>query len=453
MMSLVEANQVMQGYLIGQPQDEDICLSGVTIDSRRVQQGDLFFAIRGDQQDGHRYVESASAAGAVATVVDNADAASEHSVMVADTTLALGALAKHWRQRFDIPVIGITGSNGKTTVSAMLRAITELALPGIAPEGSFNNQWGVPLTLLKLRQGHQSAVIEMGMNHPGELRTLTAIAQPTIALINNAAAAHLEGLTDVQGVAEAKAEIIEGVPKSGTVVLNADDAYCADWQLKAGKRHVVTFGLDKQSMVSASAIQRSAQTRFLLQIGVQSAEVSLNFLGDHNILNALAAAACAHAAGISIEVIADGLAKAQPVSGRLTTLAGLHGATLIDDSYNANPASMSAALRVLAAQPGERIAVLGAMAELGKQSRSAHAAIGELARELALDELIAVGGDARDYLGQAAFGRFQEDTDSAIAYLHHRLDSSSVVLVKGSRSAGMERVIDGLSASKGATLC
>ena len=453
MMSLVEANQAMQGHLIGQSQGEDICFSGITIDSRRVQQGDLFFAIKGDQQDGHRYVESASAAGAAATVVDNVDAASDPSIVVIDTTLALGALAKHWRQRFDIPVFGITGSNGKTTVSAMLRAITDLALPGIAPEGSFNNHWGVPLTLLKLRPGHQSAVIEMGMNHPGELRSLTAITQPTIALINNATAAHLEGLKDVQGVAAAKAEIIEGVPESGTVVLNADDAYCADWQEKAGMRRVITFGLDKQATVSASEIQRGLQTHFILQIDGQSAEVCLNFLGDHNILNALAAAACAHAADISSEAIAEGLATAQPVSGRLKTLAGINGAALIDDSYNANPASMYAALRVLAAQPGERIAVLGAMAELGKQSRSAHAEVGELARELELDDLIAVGEAAKDYLEKAAFGQFQTDTDTAITYLRKRLNSNSVVLVKGSRSAGMERVIDGLGARKGAASC
>lgn len=452
MMKIQEAAQAMEGELVGANQ----AFTRVTTDSRQLSTGDLFFALKGDRFDGHAFAADAMARGAAGVVVSEPVATEGAQVIVSDTRLALGALAAYWRSRFDIPVLAVTGSNGKTTVKQMLAAICETLGPGVATQGNLNNDIGVPLTLLRLREGDRWAVIEMGANHVGEIAYLTSLARPDVALVNNAAPAHLEGFGSLMDVVRAKSEIYTGLRPGGVAIVNADDAHAREFIRNAAPHRVRTFGMGNATDVHADAQSvhyrfdaDACDIRFQLQIDNQTTQVALPLLGRHNVMNALAASAAAHAAGMSLATIAAGLSHMRPVEGRLQLKHGIADVRIIDDSYNANPGSVGAAIEVLAAANGTRILVLGDMAELGKDAVQLHRQVGEAARAARIDALYATGELSRQSV--AAFGergRHFANRPALIATLHQDLTANrgehSVVLVKGSRSSRMDEVVDAL---------
>ncbi|MDA8093605.1 MAG: UDP-N-acetylmuramoyl-tripeptide--D-alanyl-D-alanine ligase [Betaproteobacteria bacterium] len=449
MLSLAETAEALGA----QREGGDARFERVSTDSRSVVPGDLFVALKGPRFDGHAYVQTAAGQGAVGALIEGEFSAPAGLpvVRVADTRLALGALAAHWRARFAIPLVAVTGSNGKTSVkemlSAIFRAAVDLETPSmgnavLATAGNLNNDIGMPLTLLGLRTHHRFAVIEMGMNHPGELSYLTGLAKPDIALINNAQAAHLEGLTSVEAVARAKGEILEGLGAAGIAVLNADDPHMPLWRHLAGAHRVLDFGLDAPAAVNARYELSEQGSRLELTGELGEASLWLRVSGLHNVRNATAAATAALAAGAPLEAVVAGLEAFAGVRGRLQRREGLNGATLIDDTYNANPESVKAAIQVLAMAPGRKILVLGDMGELGADAAALHAGIGLAAREAGLDAVLALG----DMSLQAvhAFGRGArhfERIEELLAELELLMAPGVTVLVKGSRFMQMERVV------------
>ena len=431
-------------------QGENVMCRGVSTDTRKLKAGDLFVAIKGERYDGHDYLDAARAAGAVAALVNEdvggAECGRLSCLRVADTRIGLGQLAAWWRDQFSIPVIGVTGSNGKTTVKEMIGVILAQRGNPLVTAGNLNNDIGVPLTLLRLRAEHSHAVIEMGANHGGEIDYLARIARPDVALVNNAAPAHLEGFGDLDGVARAKGEMYAALSPTAWAIINADDHYAAYWSGLLSDQRRLRFGLCEDADVSASDVEVGApETRFQLRIGDRACEVQLQVPGAHNVMNALAAAALATALDLPLEQIRAGLQEFRPVSGRLTPNALAGGGWLIDDTYNANPASVLAAVAVLAARPGQRILVLGDMAELGCDAERQHAEVGTAARRAGIDLLFTVGlyaGAAGDAFGEGAV-HFPEH-HSLINALREYIDADTTVLVKGSRSARMERVVTAL---------
>jgi len=441
MLSLSQAAAAIGARHLG----ADVTFNAVTTDSRAVQAGDLFIAIKGEHFDGHQFVKTALEQGAVAAMVaqDAAAGAAYPALVVADTVLGLGQLAAHWRSRFEIPLVAVTGSNGKTTVKEMLASILRAAGGEVlATQGNLNNDIGMPVTLLRLRDEHRYAVIEMGMNHPGEIAYLSRLAQPDVALINNAHAAHLEGLKSIAEVARAKGEIFEGLKSEGTAVINSDDPHAAVWRSLAGKHPVVDFGLEQPAQVTGQYKLGVLGSELTLRTPSGECNVVLQVPGMHNVRNALAAAAAAVALGIPVAVICDGLAQFSGVKGRLQHKAGLHGATLIDDTYNANPGSVRAAIAVLAAAPGKKVMVLGDMGELGPEGERLHAEIGEQAKQAGIDGLYALGELSRH--AAASFGRggrHFERIQELLAEVENVLAPEVTLLVKGSRFMQMERVV------------
>jgi len=453
MMTIREAAQVLQAEWNGQ----DGLFTGVSTDSRTLKAGDLFVALSGDRFDGSAFIASAEEKGAVAALVPQTIggelATGIPLLRVKDTRLALGQLAAHWRSRFTLPVIGVTGSNGKTTVKEMIAAILRQAARDdagadeqadrvLATEGNLNNDIGVPQMLLRLRPQHRYAVIEMGMNHIGEIGYLTGLAKPGVAVITNAGAAHIEGLGSVEAVARAKAEIIAGLDAQGTAVINADDRYAAVWREYAGARKIIDFGLREKALVSAEFQADRLSNRIQLKLPDGNVEVKLQAPGVHNVYNALTAAAAATALGIGKEAIAAGLTAFQGVKGRLQKKSGLHHALLIDDTYNANPESVRAALAVLAATPGKKILVLGDMGELGKSAIDLHRTIGRDARKAGLDCLLTLGelsAYATEEFGKGA--RHFNNIDELLHETEGLLADDVTLLVKGSRFMHMERVV------------
>lgn len=433
----------------------------VGTDSRHVRPGQLFVALRGERFDGHDFVAAAAEAGAVAALVDSRWAAAHDPaplplLVVDDTRLALGRLAAHWRSRFDIPLIGVTGSNGKTTVKDMCAAIlrAQAVCDGadedtvLATAGNLNNDFGLPLTLLALRAHHRAVVVEMGMNHPGEIAYLTHIAHPTVAIVNNAQRAHLQGMGSVAEVAREKGTIYEGLGSGGVAVINADDAHAAYWrELNAGRR-VVTFALHHPADVVGRCTLHGLGCRIDLGTPDGGLGFELQVPGEHNARNAVGAAAACLAAGVSLEAVATGLAAYAGTRGRLQRRAGVHGAVVLDDSYNANPDSVRAGIDVLAATPGRKILVLGDMGEIGQTSAQVHDEIGGYAKSKGVDVLYALGEmsavAARNF-GDG--GRHFASVDALVDALLPTLDAETVVLVKGSRFMRMERVADRLAAS------
>ncbi len=442
------------GILGARLEGADVRFSAVSTDTRSIQQGDLFVALKGENFDGAQFVVGALGAGAIAAIV-NAESYPrirsalnpQSSVLVVeDTRVALGLLAAHWRKHFSIPLIGITGSNGKTSVKEMLASIlrehTGDADTVLATKGNLNNDIGMPLTLLKLRDTHRYAVIEMGMNHPGEIDYLTRLACPDVALVNNAAKAHLAGLGSLEAVALAKGEIFAGLAAQGVAVINADDEFAPLWRETAGAHRIVDFGVDAPAAIRAT--WRAQGFGAALEVSTPQGDFSvlLQVPGVHNVRNALAASAAALAVGVPLPAIAAGLKNFCGVPGRLQRKVALHGAVLIDDSYNANPASLSAAMKVLAQAPGKKILVLGDMGELGADAARFHAEIGAEAHALGIQRLLALGDMstyAVDEFGAGAthFKRIED----LFACLNQHLDSESTVLVKGSRFMKMERVV------------
>ncbi|HET9702000.1 MAG TPA: UDP-N-acetylmuramoyl-tripeptide--D-alanyl-D-alanine ligase, partial [Burkholderiales bacterium] len=367
-------------------------------------------------------------------------------LVVADTRIGLGELAAHWRGKFRMPLVALTGSNGKTTVKEMLASILREAAGApaavLATQGNLNNDIGVPLMLLRLGPGHRYAVIEMGMNHAGEIAYLTRLARPDVALITNAGSAHIEFLKTREGIARAKGEIFEGLAPGGAAVINADDDFAGLWRAAAGARRVVDFGLVQAAAVSAGCRIGPEATELHLRLPGAEVDTKLRVPGLHNVRNALAAAAAAVALDVAPAAIARGLAAFSGVKGRLQRVPAIRGATLIDDTYNANPESVAAALDVLAAAPGKRLLVIGDMGELGSGAAALHAEIGRKARACAVDALLALG-EASVHAARA-FGpgaRHFERIEDLLAELENLLAPGVTVLVKGSRFMRMERVV------------
>lgn len=455
MMLMSEAASVLNGELIG----GDILFTAVSKDSRDIAGGSLYVAIKGDRFDGHEFVEQANAAGASGALVSELQSVQLPQIRVNDTRLALGELAAYWRGRFTGKLVGITGSNGKTTVKEMTRSILEHAAGAdevLSTAGNLNNDIGMPMTLLSLRQQHRYAVIEMGANHPGEIDYLTHIAKPHVAVITNAGPAHLEGFGTVEKVASSKAEIYSGIVEGGTAVINADDAYADSWKNICSNlgddRSVITFSMrDESADVFAAITQINDKTEIQIKTPPGSGVVQLAVPGEHNVMNALAAAAVATALGIGLDDIIGGLNAFGGVSGRLASYYSPNGARIINDSYNANPLSLKAAMNVLAACEGDTWLVLGDMAELGDEKEELHREAGEQARALGIKHLLATGDLAR--YAVEAFGRngqFFQQRQQLIRQLERDIGVDSVVLVKGSRSMGMEQIVDALLDETGA---
>jgi UDP-N-acetylmuramoyl-tripeptide--D-alanyl-D-alanine ligase len=449
MMRMSQAANALKGELIG----ADEKFTAVSKDTRDLVDGSLYVAIKGERFDGHEFVGQASAAGAAGALVSERQSVQIPQICVNDTRLALGELAAYWRQLFNGKLVGVTGSNGKTTVKEMLRSILVHAVGAdhvLSTTGNLNNDIGMPMTLLSLRQQHRFAVIEMGANHPGEIDYLTHIAKPHVAVITNAGPAHLEGFGSIEKVASSKAEIYTGLVDGGTAVINADDAYADFWKSICKQlgddKHIITFSMrDESADVSADLTRTNGKTAIQMKTPLGNGVIQLAVPGRHNVMNALAAAAVAVALGVSLEDIIKGLDAFGGVSGRLATCFTSGGARIINDTYNANPQSLYAAMDVLAASDGDTWLVLGDMAELGDDKEELHRQAGEQARALGIRHLLATGDLAR-YAVESFGGdaQFFQDRQQLIEQLEQGITGNSVVLVKGSRSMGMEQIVNAL---------
>ena len=450
-MDVLSAAQAMSGTSVG----ENVTFTGASTDSRAVAAGELFIALRGDTFDGHEFVGAARERGAAAAVVDvaGAEALSEVGlplIVVADTRLALGELAAHWRAGFTLPLVGVTGSNGKTTNKEMIACIMKAAFGDAAvlsTQGNLNNDIGLPLTLLNLDAGHRAAVVEMGMNHPGEIAYLARIGRPTVALVTNAQRAHLEGMGTLESIAAEKGSIFSGLETDGVAVFNVSDRWADLWRAQSAHCRRLCFALDAPADVTGHCQTRGLQNRVVIAVEGQQIEVDLALPGAHNARNALGAAAAALAAGVSLEKVRAGLAAFRGIKGRLQRLTGLHGAVLLDDTYNANPDSVRAGIDVLAATVGRKILVLGDMGEIGEMTGQFHDEVGGYAKSQGVDRLLAVGeASALAARNFGAGGEHFRKIEDLVATLVAELTPETIVLVKGSRFMRMERVLDAVAA-------
>lgn len=440
-LNLAMIAAMVQGRLLG----NDAAIESVSTDTRSLPPHALFIALYGPRFDGHECVEREPNLPLTGVMVSRVLDIPFPQILVDDTQLALSRFAEAWREKLEMPLIGLTGSNGKTTVKEMIAAILAQEGHVFATRGNLNNHIGVPLTLLSMRPHHEFAVVEMGANHPGEIGALTDIVRPQVALITNAGPAHLEGFRSLDGVAEAKAEIFTGLTDGGIAIINADDDYADYWREQARGFRILSFGLDHPADVRA-------QWRGNGELGLHTPEghasVRLPLAGRHNVLNALAATTAALALGVSLNRISDGLASIQPVAGRLVVRPGIKCVQILDDSYNANPASFGAALAVLAECSGERWLVLGDMVELGESAETLHRQAGEMARDLGVTRLYAVGSLTRTAVAAFGSGATHFDgTQTLIARLKNDLHEGISVLVKGSRAMHLEQVVQALLAS------
>ncbi|MGQ9425992.1 UDP-N-acetylmuramoyl-tripeptide--D-alanyl-D-alanine ligase [Gilvimarinus sp. F26214L] len=427
----------------------DCRFSRVCTDTRALQRGDLFVALRGERFDAHEFLQQARDQGACGLVVEKAESAMDlPQWVVDDSTVALGQLARLNRERFNGPVVAITGSGGKTTVKTLLSNILGRCGHVLVTQGNLNNQIGVPLTLFQITPEHDFAVIEMGASGPGEIAYLVSLAKPQVGLVNNALRAHVEGFGSPEGVARAKGEMFAGLASDGVGVVNLDDPALDIWREQIGARKRLGFSVaGRTADVSAAAITETAEGcgRFTLRAGADSVAVQLRLVGRHNIANALAAAACAHALGIDLETIRSGLEASDAVTGRMESKPGVAGSTIIDDSYNANPDSARVAVDVLTRRTGRRILALGDMAELGPDADKLHRELGDYAHHAGINTLVAVGPLSRgacETFGEGA--HHFDDHDQAVEFIKPLLSDETTVLVKGSRSSRMERVVAAL---------
>lgn len=452
--SLSELQVPLAAQLIG----SDASFSSVSTDSRAIQPGQLFIALVGERFDGHQYLNEVAAKGAVAALV--AHAVSDcplPQLKVADTRIALGQLGALNRQRFSGSMAAVTGSSGKTTAKELIASILRVAHGAesvLATRGNLNNDLGVPLTLLELNAQHQSAILELGASHVGEIAYTVALVRPQVCLITNAGLAHVGEFGGPERIVEAKGEILEGLDDQGVAVLNRDDPAFERWKQRAGARSVLSFGFCEQADVRALALTQDGRgcPQFQMQGPWGNLEVQLNLLGRHNVANALAAAAVTYAMGIVPSAIQQGLQAVQPVKGRAVTSLGLGSVRLIDDSYNANPVSMMAAIDILASLTGRKILVLGDMGELGDWVESSHRQVGQYAQGK-VDALYAVGPHMAHAV--AAFGdagHHFSDQAALIAALKPLCAPDTSLLIKGSRSAAMDKVVTALSSSPTETL-
>jgi UDP-N-acetylmuramoyl-tripeptide--D-alanyl-D-alanine ligase len=428
----------------------DCSFGAVSIDSRTLARGDLFVAVKGERFDGHEFAAAARERGACGLVVSRELEVDLPQVVVDDTLRALADGAAAWRRQFDLPLAGVGGSNGKTTTKELLAAILGQAGPTLATRGNLNNHIGVPLTLFRLDGSFRFAVVEMGANHPGEIAALAGIASPTVGLVTNAGAEHLEGFGDLDGVARAEGEMFAGLGAGATAVVNADDAFAPLWRDMSTAGRCLTFGIGKPADFRARNVSCGIEhgawlTRFDLDTPAGSVPVRLALTGLHNVLNAAGAAAAAWACGADAGHIAAGLASVRPVKGRMQLKPALQGAWLIDDSYNANPTSALAGLEVLGGLAGERWLVLGEMAELGGHAAAGHVEVGRAASRQGVSRLFAMGPTTLHAV--EAFGPggcWYPDVDALTAAVKAVLHPGVTVLVKGSRVNRLERVVEAL---------
>lgn len=420
----------------------DVEFARVVTDTRQLSAGDLFVALRGENFDAHDFIAVARNQGAAGSLVSRQVSDALPQVLVPDTLNALQAYAAHWRARYSLPVIAVTGSNGKTTTKQLLASIFAARGPVLATQGNLNNHIGVPLTLLALRAEHQTAVIEMGANHPGEITQLAALARPQIGIVTQAGDAHLEGFGSREGVARAKGELFAAL-REGIAVINRDDQFFPLWRQLASSNSILSFGLTERADVHALHIEADGEgMRFDLVTPSGRAAVRLPLAGRHNVANALSAAAAGIALGMDVEVVAQGLSTARNIGGRLNWKTTAEGARLIDDSYNANPTSLRAAMELLAGLPAPRLLIMGGMAELGPTAEALHREAGETAKQLGINRLLSLGPLAA--AAAQAFGEGAEsfeDVGALIGRARQLIKADTVVLVKGSRSARMERVV------------
>jgi UDP-N-acetylmuramoyl-tripeptide--D-alanyl-D-alanine ligase len=443
--------------LSGARMTQNVAFDGVSTDSRTLAPGELFVALRGETFDGHDFLPKLAEKGVGAVIAEQLPQGwTLPAIVVPNTLTALGQVGNFWRSKFAIPVIGVTGSNGKTTVKEMIAAILAAAHGEdgrLATRGNLNNEIGVPLTLMRLLPEHKAAVIELGMNHPGEIERLTRYAAPTVGLVNNAQREHQEFMHTVEAVALENGAVLAGLPRNGVAVYPGDDIYTPLWNKLADQRRSITFGLDGACDVSCTHRANAFGSELSVAVRIKDKEeqrltVNLVAAGLHNVRNALAAIACAVGAGIEQEAIVRGLEAFAPVSGRLQRKTAANGATVIDDSYNANPDSVRAAIDVLAQAPEPRILVLGDMGEVGTQGQQFHEEIGAYAASRGIGTVLVTGELARHMVGAGA--RHFEQFDELLAALDTALGSKSdaTVLVKGSRFMKMERVVQHLLGSQ-----
>ncbi len=435
----------------GRLEGDDGDFAGATTDTRALSPGQAFFALRGPRFDAHDFLGEAGRLGAAVAVVERGDAGGLPLVHVDDSLAALGRAAAAWRRRFDIPVAAVTGSAGKTTVKEMLAAIAGQAGPVLATKGNLNNEIGLPLTLFRLSGEHRRVILEMGANHAGEIRRLTAIGAPDVGIVTMAGPAHLEGFGSIEGVARAKGELYQGLAPGATAVINADDDYAPLWREFAGDRPVITFGTKDADVRCDEPVPDGAGGQIIEMTGPFGAlQVTLRLPGRHNAVNALAAAAAAHALGHDRGEILRGLESVRPQPGRLQIRPGLGGSRILDDTYNANPQAVRAAVDYLVAIEGRPFLALGDMGELGPGAADMHADVGRYARQHGVLRLFTVGELSRH--AAEAFGEGATVFDSPadlVAALAEAIDADVNLLVKGSRSMRMERVVEALEAVRG----
>lgn len=459
-MTLGQAAQWL-GQSLSDTKQAATVLERVHTDTRSLQPGDLFVALKGERFDANTMLAQAQVAGAAAAVVQGASAAADlqslgfAGIEVSDTRAALGRLASSFRAQFALPVIAVTGSNGKTTVTQMVASIlrAHVGPAALATEGNFNNDIGVPLTLLRLRPEHRLAVLEMGMNHPGEIAVLAAMVKPTVALVNNAQREHLEFMGSVKAVALENGAVISALAQNGVAVFPADDEFAPVWRDLAANRARLEFAASAHAQAQVYPLEACWQVD-AWQLSVQTPEgvlaVRLNQAGAHNVKNAMAAIACALAAGVPTPAIAQGLSAFEPVKGRSRTLALYHqdrAVTLVDDSYNANPDSVRAAIDVLTSLPGPHLLVLGDMGEVGEQGLALHAEVGAYAKARGVDWVMCLGALSASTAQAFGAGQHFDDVQNLSTAAIECLDQAGSVLVKGSRFMKMERVVQALVAA------
>ncbi|MCC8393895.1 UDP-N-acetylmuramoyl-tripeptide--D-alanyl-D-alanine ligase [Paraburkholderia sp. MMS20-SJTR3] len=447
------AAQIPGATVVG---DDSVRFERVSTDSRSAGPGDLFIAIKGERFDAHEFLPQVAARNVAAVLASRTpENWNVPTLRVADTRVALGALARGWRRQFELPLVAVTGSNGKTTVKEMIASIFAAAVGAdarLATAGNFNNDIGLPLTLFRLHAAHRLAVVELGMNHPGETELLAKLAEPTVAVVNNAQREHQEFMATVEAVALEHASVIHALSPEGTAVFPADDAYASIWRVAATGNRIMDFALNNAERTTQAAVTGRFDGKHLsVETPHGHLDITLQVLGDHNAHNALAATAAALAAGVSLDAIKRGLESFGPVKGRLqvkqAVLGTLAGATVIDDTYNANPDSMRAAIDVLASRASPRVLVMGDMGEVGDHGPTFHREIGAYAKERGIDALYALGDASRDAC--SAYGTTAQhfaEVGALVAQLEQAgFGAAATLLVKGSRFMQMERVVDAVT--------
>lgn len=443
-----EFASIIGAELIG----DDFSFSNLCTDTRQIKTGDFFIALSGERFDAHEFLPEAASNGAVGALVSKL---SQHlnlpCILVPDVRMAFAQYAKWWREQFELGVVALTGSCGKTTCKEMIASILSEAAPTLYTQGNFNNEIGCPLTLLKLNATHRYAVIELGANRPGDIVYTAALTRPDVALVTMVAEAHLEGFGTLAGVARTKGEIYQCIKPGGTAIINADDAFAGYWKSMASHCRQICFSMQAESSANikmlALTIQPGGTMQFDVAVDGKIEQINLPILGKHNVQNALAAISVARAMKIDMATIKSGLAKLNSVPGRLFPLRLPNDLTIIDDTYNANPASMKAAIDVLADVPGQRILVIGKMAELGPNSASLHVDVVDHAKKKGIDLIVAVGVGADAYCtgGMDKSIHYANNHLAAAELLKPYLVANTTLLVKGSRSAAMEKVIEALN--------